>query len=141
MLLSPEDLSQLPDVDFVYSVIALQHNTPPIKKLMLDMMLSKIKNGGGFLFQTQTFYHDDAFDVETCLKSPVEEMDVRSLPMHEILGIIENRGLSLREVAWDLWTGRHGSHTFFGVARPERVGGLLAPFFGKLAKAMHLRQG
>ena len=89
---------------------------------MLDMLLSKIKNGGGFLFQTQTFYHDDAFDVETYLNSPIEEMDVHSLPMHEILGIIENHGLSIREVAWDLWTGRHGSHTFFGVARPERAG-------------------
>ena len=121
LLRSPEDLSQLADVDFVYSMIALQHNTPPIQKLMLDMLLSKIKNGGGFLFQTQTFYDDDAFDVETYLKSPVEVMDVHSLPMHEILRIIENHGLSIREVAWDLWTGRHGSHTFFGVARPDRA--------------------
>ncbi len=121
LLLSPDDLSQLPDVDFVYSVIALQHNTPPIQKFMLDMLLSKIKNGGGFLFQTQTFYHDDAFDVETYLNSPINEMDVHSLPMHEILRIIENHGLSVREVAWDLWTGRHGSHTFFGVARPQRA--------------------
>jgi SAM-dependent methyltransferase len=121
LLLSPQDLSHLPDVDFVYSMIALQHNTPPIQKLMLDMLLSKIKNGGGFLFQTQTFYHDDAFDVETYLNSPINEMDVHSLPMHEILRIIENHGLSVREVAWDLWTGRHGSHTFFGVARPERA--------------------
>jgi 2-polyprenyl-3-methyl-5-hydroxy-6-metoxy-1,4-benzoquinol methylase len=121
LLLSPRDLSHLPDVDFVYSVIALQHNTPPIQKLMLDTLLSKIKNGGGFFFQTQTFYHDDAFDVETYLNSPINEMDVHSLPMHEVLRLIENHGLSIREVAWDLWTGRHGSHTFFGVARPERA--------------------
>ena len=66
---------------------------------MLDMLLSKIKNGGGFLFQTQTFYDNDAFDVETYLKSPVEVMDVHSLPMHEIQRIIENHGLSIREVA------------------------------------------
>ena len=122
LLRSPEDLSDLPDVDFIYSVIALQHNTPPIQKLMLDMLLSKIKSGGGFFFQTQTFYRDDAFDVETYLNSPIEVMDVHSLPMHEILGIIENHGLSIREVAWDHWTGRHGSHTFFGVARPDRAG-------------------
>jgi|GEM_PF-296275 2-polyprenyl-3-methyl-5-hydroxy-6-metoxy-1,4-benzoquinol methylase len=121
LLRSPQDLSHLPDVDFVYSVIALQHNTPPIQKLMLDTLLSKIKNGGGFLFQTQTFFDVDAFDVETYLNSPVDEMDVHSLPMHEILRLIENHGLSIREVAWDFWTGRHGSHTFFGVARPERA--------------------
>lgn len=121
LLRSPEDLSHLPDVDFVYSVIALQHNTPPIQKLMLDMLLSKIKNGGGFLFQTQTFFHNDAFDVEGYLNSPIDVMDVHSLPMHEILRMIENHGLSLREVASDHWTGRHGSHTFFGVARPERA--------------------
>jgi 2-polyprenyl-3-methyl-5-hydroxy-6-metoxy-1,4-benzoquinol methylase len=121
LLRSPQDLSHLPDVDFVYSMIALQHNTPPIQKLMLDMLLGKIKNGGGFLFQTQTFYNDDAFDVEAYLNSPVDVMDVHSLPMHEILRLIENHGLSIREVAWDLWTGRHGSHTFFGVARPERA--------------------
>ena len=122
LLRSPQDLSQLPDVDFVYSVIALQHNTPPIQKLMLDTLLSKIKNGGGFLFQTQTYYHDDAFDVETYLNSPVDVMDVHSLPMHEVLRLIENHGLSIREVAWDHWTGRHGSYTFFGAARPDRAG-------------------
>ncbi|MGA8169377.1 MAG: class I SAM-dependent methyltransferase [Methylocystis sp.] len=120
LLRSPDDLLHLPDVDFVYSVIALQHNTPPIQKLLLDMLLGKIGDGGGFLFQTQTFYHNDAFDIEEYLKSPVDVMDVHSLPMHEILRLIEHHGLSLREVAGDHWTGRYGSHTFFGVARPER---------------------
>jgi SAM-dependent methyltransferase len=120
LLRSPEDLSLLPEVDFVYSVIALQHNTPPIQKLLLDILLGKIRDGGGFLFQTQTFYHNDAFDVDSYLKSPVDVMDVHSLPMHEILRLIEHHGLSLREVASDHWTGRHGSHTFFGVARPGR---------------------
>jgi SAM-dependent methyltransferase len=125
LLRSPDDLSHLPEVDFVYSVIALQHNTPPIQKLLLDMLLAKIRDGGGFLFQTQTFYHDDVFDIEKYLKSPVDVMDVHSLPMHEILRLIEHHGLSLREVASDHWTGRHGSHTFFGVARPDRAGAAL----------------
>jgi 2-polyprenyl-3-methyl-5-hydroxy-6-metoxy-1,4-benzoquinol methylase len=122
LLQSAEDLARLPDVDVIFSVIALQHNPPPIQKLMLDMLLSKVKPGGVFLFQTQTYYKNDEFSIEIYLKSPVDVMDVHSLPMHEVLRLIEKRGLSIREIAHDYWTGRHGSHTFFGVAPPERVG-------------------
>ncbi|MGO9773505.1 MAG: class I SAM-dependent methyltransferase [Roseiarcus sp.] len=116
LLQSPEELWRLPDVDFFYSMIALQHNPPPIQKLFLDILLDKVKKGGAFLFQTQTYYRDDDFYIEKYLASPVDVMDVHSLPMHEIFHIIEKHGLKIREVASDPWTGRYGSHTFFGVA-------------------------
>ena len=131
LLRSPEELRRLPEIDFFYSVIALQHNPPPIQKLLLDIILGKIKARGGFLFQTQTYYRGDDFDIEKYLASPIDVMDVHSLPMHEVLRLIEKHRLSLREVASDHWTGRYGSHTFFGAAERRRETGLLARLFAK----------
>ena len=65
-------------------------------------------------------------------------MDVHSLPMHEVLRLIEKHGLSIREVAIDGWTGRYGSHTFFGVAERKPQTAVLAPLFAKLAKTTQL---
>lgn len=47
-------------------------------------------------------------------------MDMHSLPMHVILELIENCGCRVREVSADMHTGRFGSYTFFGLARPAQ---------------------
>ena len=122
LLQSPDQLSQLPEFDVFYSTIVLQHNPPPIQKCQLDILLKKLRHGGGFLFQTQTYDQGYEFSIEEYLASDVETMDMHSLPMHEILGLIEKHGHSLREVAADMWTGRYGSHTFFGTAHPRKRG-------------------
>jgi SAM-dependent methyltransferase len=128
LLESPEQIEKLPEFDFFYSTIVLQHNPPPIQKLQLDQLLGKLRVGGGFLFQTQTYYPGYKFIVDEYLASAVEIMDMHSLPMHEVLRVIEKHGHKLREVAADMWTGRTGSHTFFGVAR-ARERGVLARLF------------
>jgi 2-polyprenyl-3-methyl-5-hydroxy-6-metoxy-1,4-benzoquinol methylase len=119
LLQSPDDLCGLPEFDFFFSTIVLQHNPPPIQKHQLDVLLGKIKHGGGFLFQTQTYSRDYSFEVDRYLATPVETMDMHCLPMHEALRLIEKHGLCVREVVIDGWTGRWGSHTFFGCA-PSR---------------------
>jgi 2-polyprenyl-3-methyl-5-hydroxy-6-metoxy-1,4-benzoquinol methylase len=119
LLQSPDDLCGLREFDFFFSTIVLQHNPPPIQKLLLDVLLGKIRDGGGFLFQTQTWNRGYSFEVDKYLATPVETMDIHCLPMHEALRLIEKHGLGVREVAIDSWTGLWGSHTFFGCA-PSR---------------------
>jgi SAM-dependent methyltransferase len=121
LLESPRQLTRLRAVDFFYSVIALQHSQPPVQAYMLDVILSKLRRGGGFLFQTQTYEPGYRFRVEEYLASPVDPMDMHSLPMHEVLRLIEKHGHGVREVVEDMWTGRGGSHTFFGQARRRGV--------------------
>jgi SAM-dependent methyltransferase len=128
LLETPEQLAELPAFDFFFSTIVLQHNPPPIQKLQLDQMLGKLREGGGFLFQTQTHHPGYRFAVDEYLASPVDTMEMHSLPMHEVLRVIEKHGHNLREVVADMWTGRYGSHTFFGVA-PRRERGLFTRFF------------
>jgi SAM-dependent methyltransferase len=125
LLLSPEDLKDLPPIDFFYSMIVLQHDPPPVQKYILDILFGKIAEGGGFLFQAQTYAPFDSFSVEDYLAGPLHTMDMHSLPMHEILRLAEKDGLSIREVLPDNWTGRFGSHTFFGVN--ERVAKASSP--------------
>jgi len=49
LLASPYDIDQLGDFDFFYAVISIQHNPPPVQKLLLDKILPKIRVGGGCL--------------------------------------------------------------------------------------------
>jgi hypothetical protein len=116
LLQSLEGLSALPEADFFYSVITLQHNPPPIQRFILDAVIGKLRPGGGFLFQTQTYHPDYRFEIENYLKSPVDRMDMHSLPMHAVMEVLAAHGCTVREVMQDFWTGRLGSHTFFGLA-------------------------
>lgn len=112
---SPAEAADLPRVDFFYSAIVLQHNSPPVQKFTLDCILGKIKPGGGFYFQTQTFTPGYRFDIDEFLATPPDVMDMHCLPMHEIFRLVEKHRLSIREALMDMWTGNYGSHTFFGV--------------------------
>jgi len=58
----------------------------------------------------------------------VHAMDMHSLPMNEVLGLIRKHRLPIFEVTADFYTGRFGSYTFFGGGRPKRPG--LARLFG-----------
>ena len=42
----PADLDKLPQVDLVYSFIALQHNTPPLIAAMMRVLLDHLRPGG-----------------------------------------------------------------------------------------------
>ena len=113
LLQSPAEIADLPRIDFFYSTMVLQHNSPPVQKFILDCILRKIEPGGGFYFQTQTYAPGYRFCVDDFLATPLEIMDMHCLPMHEIFRLVEKHRLSIREV--DEWTGAYGKHTFFGV--------------------------
>lgn len=128
LLTSPEDIANLPAFDVFFSMIVLQHNPPPIQKYTLDTLLKKLRPGGAFCFQLQTFAPSYKFEIEQFLISPVDTMDMHSLPMHEVLDLLRRHRLDIWEVAADEFTGRFGSYTFFGGA-PARPG-ILTRIFG-----------
>ena len=111
----PDQFSSFGKFDFFYSVIALQHNPPPIQHFMIDCIMKKLNRGGGFLFQTQTYKSDYHFTVGGYLGHSADLMDMHSLPMSDVLSILNKRRCVVKEVMEDFWTGRFGSHTFFGV--------------------------
>jgi O-antigen chain-terminating methyltransferase len=114
LLRSVTELEDLPQFDFLYSIIVLQHNPPPVQKYILDTLFKKIVRGGGFLVQAQTYHADYAFSVDSYLSAPVQEsMEMHSFPMHHIMKLAADYRLSIREVLPDDCTGRFGSTTFF----------------------------
>lgn len=110
-----EDFDSLPEFDFFYSVIVLQHNSPPIQKAILRSLLSKIRPGGGAVFQIPTEMPGYAFEVEPYLASPSPTMEVHGLPKSVVLEEIRQAGLNVVDFMPDSWIDRFGSYTFYAV--------------------------
>lgn len=110
-----EDFDALPEFDFFYSVIVLQHNSPPIQKAILRTLLGKVRPGGGALFQIPTEMSGYAFAVEPYLASPSPNMEVHGLPKAVVLDEIRRAGLNIVDLMPDSWTDIFGSYTFYAV--------------------------
>lgn len=108
-------LEALPEVDFFYSVIVLQHNSPPIQKAMLRILLSKIRPGGAVLFQIPTDIAGYRFSVADYFDSDTPEMEMHALPKPVVLQLIDEAGLIVRDVTPDGYIGEFGSNTFYAV--------------------------
>ena len=109
------DYPAQPAFDFLYSVIVLQHNTPPIQKFILDSLLPKIRPGGGCLFQTPAALPGYSFDARQYLTTEDELIEMHALPMADVLGALHQHGLKPLQVVMDSWTGTPGSYTYFAV--------------------------
>lgn len=110
-----EDFDQLPQIDFFFSLIVLQHNSPPIQKAVLRTILSKIRPGGGAVFQIPTDVADYSFDVASYLDTESPEMEVHCLPKSIVLQEIQNAGLEIVDMLPDAAIGDLGSHTFYAL--------------------------
>lgn len=115
LLTTPAEVATLPDFDFFYSIIVLQHNPPPVMQFMLTNLLGKVKAGGGAYFQVPTHSPGYAFNVADFLKTPVTELDMHVLPMPDVFASIHDNGMRPVEVLMDDSTGMYGSHTFYAV--------------------------
>lgn len=114
---APEDLQHLDSAAVLISFITLQHNAPPIQKLLLDRLLAKIKHGGVALFQTPTFKPGYRFDAGAFARhhNP-DAMDMHCLPMRRILETLHENGMRPLEILQDPWTGSdYQSHTIFAI--------------------------
>jgi SAM-dependent methyltransferase len=108
------DFAALPAFDFFYSVIVLQHNSPPVQRFILEAILPKLRASGQYLFQTVADQPGYSFNVDGYLASQPPEMEVHSLPMSAIMGIIAASGLTIDSARLDTWAGFYGSYTFHG---------------------------
>jgi 2-polyprenyl-3-methyl-5-hydroxy-6-metoxy-1,4-benzoquinol methylase len=111
----PVQFEDIPEFDFFYSLIVLQHNPPPVQAYVLDRCLSKLRPGGAFLFQTPTHTPGYAFDAESYLRSKSPGMEMHCLPMPSVLRLLSKHHLQPLEVLMDPHTGMYGSHVFYGV--------------------------
>lgn len=109
------DIKDLPECEFLFSTIVLQHNPPPIQYFILDTLLSRIVPGGSALFQLATHTPEYRFSIKEYLASEPEGMELHCLPMAEVFRLLSRHRLTPLEVLMDGWTGLYGSHTFFVV--------------------------
>jgi SAM-dependent methyltransferase len=115
LLRSPSQLQELPKCDFVYSVIVLQHNPPPVAAFFLKALLQRVNAGGAALFQVPTHTPGYRFRASEYLGSsqPVNGMEMHCLPMNTVYKTLTECDFQIQETLADSWTGWAGSHTFF----------------------------
>jgi len=109
-----DDLRSLPQVDFLYSFIVLQHNPPPVQRALLDALLGKIRAGGQVLFQIPTDLEGYRFSADQYLGTEDVGMEIHALPRAEVLRLMADHGLTVFDVVPDTFVGAYGSDTFFG---------------------------
>ncbi len=115
-----EEFDGIAPIDVFYSHIVLQHNPPPLQFYLLNKILSRIKPGGVFMFQTVTHHDRYAFDVDAYLNwQHTQDFEMHCLPMRHVMRCIAANGLSILDVQLER-AGGFGlvSNTFFGV-RPQ----------------------
>lgn len=113
----PQEIGNLPKVDVVYSVIVLQHNPPPIIRLIIQEMIRALHSGGIAFFQVPTYRLGYRFYLKEYLAGEAtrSEMEMHVLSQNEIFDIVSREQGKVVEVLEDSWTGlRYGerSNTF-----------------------------
>jgi 2-polyprenyl-3-methyl-5-hydroxy-6-metoxy-1,4-benzoquinol methylase len=112
-----KELEYLGKFDFIFNVIVLQHNPPPIMAQILRFFFTHLRSGGIVMFQIPVQMRDYKF----CVDEYIEEMgntkgmEMHMLPQNIILKIAYEYDCFLLEVHNDSWTGefhRFISQTF-----------------------------
>lgn len=114
---SLDHLSTLPEADFIYSVIVLQHNPPPVIDRVLTTFAQLLKPGGIAYFQVPTYRFDYEFRLADYVKTQLgrNEMEMHAFPQERIFRIFDEAGAVPVQVVEDGATGnRRGerSNTF-----------------------------
>jgi SAM-dependent methyltransferase len=94
----PADLDKLPQVDLVYSFIALQHNTPPVIATMMRTLLNHLRPGGyAFLHVTLAAAGYEGFGVDDYLSSAEsgKSMEIHILPRANINSLAARAGCEI----------------------------------------------
>lgn len=115
LMSNPLDFGALPEFDFFFSIIVLQHNPPPVQKFILEAILRRVAPGGAALFQIPTAMADYHFNVAEYLDASHTAMEMHSLPTAVVLDTIREAGLVVRDVAPDPFIGIMGSNSFYAV--------------------------
>ncbi len=105
----PLDFMHFPKVDALYTLIVLQHNPPPIIRVILSGLLDALVPGGLAYFQLQTYSEGYSFIARDYLRSvqrrrePQIEMHV--LPQASVFEVVSAHNCQVLEVLDDPSTG------------------------------------
>jgi SAM-dependent methyltransferase len=121
----PGDIGNFPKVDLVYSIIVLQHNPPPIIRLIIQELVRALNPDGIAYFQVPTYRVGYRFSAKEYLSEQAMKNDIEMhvLPQREIFRILRDERGELLEVLEDGSTGlRDGerSNTFV-VRKTDRM--------------------
>jgi SAM-dependent methyltransferase len=100
-----EELNYLSDVDFILSLIVLQHNPPPVIAAILRKLLNTLSSGGCAIFQVPTFYQGFRFFCSDYLSKPSSQMEMNAIPQRAVYAIARDSGCDILEVREDNLTG------------------------------------
>lgn len=114
---TPQDIGDFPKVDVVYSVIVLQHNPPPIIRIIIQELIRALNSGGIAFLQVPTYRLGYRFSLQEYLAGEAARggIEMHVLPQNEVFDIVSKGQGKLVEVLEDGWTGlRYGerSNTF-----------------------------
>lgn len=100
-LVETTSFDHLPEFDFVYSRLVLQHNPPPIMSFILSGLLQKLNPGGVGIFQIPVYMSGYSFNTTRYLKSTPPDLDMHCLPQSHIFDLVKQAGCTLRELRED----------------------------------------
>jgi SAM-dependent methyltransferase len=91
------DIESLQKFDLIYSLITLQHNTPPIIEMTLKSLLEKLKDGGVALLHIPLTTNSYTFDPQKYLNSSLAgtEMEMHILPKANIYKVADEAGCQI----------------------------------------------
>jgi len=100
-------IRELQEFELVFSLLVLQHNSPPVMLEILKALSSRVSGSGYLYLQAQTYRTGYEYNSESDLKNPSTEMAMHVLPQDVFLQTIQDAGLTILEVsedgsAWDL---------------------------------------
>jgi len=112
-----KDIKSLPKVDFIYSVIVLQHNPPPVIRFIIQHFIKALNPKGIALFQVPTYRMGYEFSYQKYLSEEGKrrDMEMHLLPQSQVFEAIGQEGGRLIEVIEDGLTGsrfKEVSNTF-----------------------------
>ena len=111
-----DDLDTLPDLDFFYSRIVLQHNPPPVIERILNRLMQALQPGGIGVFQVPTMIPSYEFSANEYLMT-VKSGEIRGMEMHmltqqRVFELVAAAGCRPVEVWADRAAMPYQSHTF-----------------------------
>jgi SAM-dependent methyltransferase len=114
---SLDSLGHMPEADFIYSMIVLQHNPPPVIERVLRRFAQMLRPGGIAYFQVPTYRADYEFHLAEYIERQLgrKEMEMHAFPQRRIFEIFADAGALPLQVVEDGATGaRRGerSNTF-----------------------------
>jgi SAM-dependent methyltransferase len=97
------DLTNLPKVDCIYSVVTLQHNPPPIINLIIREFIKSLNSGGIAFFQVPTYRLGYDFSISKYLNDelPRREIEMHILPQRIIFEGVRREGGKIIELLED----------------------------------------